>query len=125
MDKWSDYLFLLVDDSSKENEVTGEMMGGERKFVSLPVSSYKAGDWIDWKPVSGGRNECSVYVKSYDKEKVTLQVFDSPDLRHHSHPSYPEFHQEGDEWSSGWYEWGYWSYCHTIRLVKKESVASE
>lgn len=126
MDKWNDYLFLLLEDSSKENEVTGDMMGGKESFVSQPVSNYKDGDWINWKPLAqSGENACSVYVKSCDKEKLTLQVFDAPDRGSHAHPSYPEFRQSGDEWTSGWYDWGSWSYCHTIRLVKKESVASE
>ena len=51
MDKWKDYLFLLIEGSSKENEVTGEEMGGKDRFVSLPLSKYKAGTWIKWKPL--------------------------------------------------------------------------
>lgn len=125
MDKWKDYLFLLIEGSSKENEVTGEEMGGKDRFVSLPLSKYKAGTWIKWKPLARGNNDCSVTVKEIDREKITLEVFNASDLSRHTHPSYPEFRQEGDEWTSGWYEWGSWGYCHTIRLVKKESVASE
>ncbi len=122
MDKWEDFLFLLTEKSYKENEVTGEDMGGTDTFVSLPVADYKPGEWIRWKPLDSSNESCSVTVKGCDAEKVTLQVYDASDLSHHNHPSYPEFRQEGDEWTSGWYDWGEWRYCHTIRLVKKESV---
>lgn len=123
MDKWKDFLFLLTEKSYKENEVTGEDMGGTYTFVSLPVAEYKPGEWIRWQPLDGSNVSCSVTVKGCDAEKATLQVYNASDLGHHSHPSYPEFRQEGDEWTSGWYDWGSWSYCHTVRLVKKESVA--
>ena len=122
---WDEFVLLLTDRSSKESEVTGEQLGGEYQFTSLPLSQYKPGDWIQWTRLSDyGENHCTVYCEEVSDEMIKLKVYNRSDQSSHKYPHYPEFRQDGDEWSSGWYEWGYWSYCHKIRLVKKGNLQS-
>ena len=116
---WNEYVLLLTEHSSKKSEVTGEEMGGDYPFTSLPLSQYKPGDWIQWTKLGYSEDTCTVYCDEVSDETMKLKVYNRSDQGSHLYPHYPEFRQEGDEWSSGWYEWGYWSYCHTIRLVKR------
>lgn len=119
---WDEFVLLLTECSNKESEVTGEKMGGGNQFASLPLSEYKPGNWIRWTRMGDyGNNKCSVFCEEVNDEMMKLKVYDQTNLSTHKYPYYPEFRHEGDEWSSGWYEWGEWSYCHKIRLVKKEN----
>ena len=125
-EKWKDYVFLLIEDSYKECEVTGHSMGGPEKLVSPSVSKMKPDGWIKWTKLDNyGENQCSVYCEDISNEMVKLKIYNASDLSEHCYPNYHEFRQEGDEWSSGWYCWGSWSYCHKIRLMKKENLQSE
>ena len=116
---WNEYELVLEEESSKECEVTGREMGGTDRFV-CPVSELigegKSPRWQreDGRNGSyGGYQSYTFYFLRVDDKAVYL----STDTHYRVDITlYPD----GEKWSSGWYDFGTWSYIVRLSLRKKQ-----
>lgn len=111
---WKDYGLVLEATDSKECEVTGRDMGGTSTHL-CPISQMAENKQVDWTPQYGGYNAVKVTFLGVDDESVRLRL--------HSGYDFDKSLKPGEEWSSGWYSFGTWSYHVKIRLMPL--VASE
>ena len=114
---WKQYELVLEEDSSKECEVTGRDMGGTDIFT-CPVSDMIEGKSPKWIPQNcrdsyGGYQSYTFYFLRTDEEAVYLYT--------DRHYRVDIILKPGEEWSSGWYDFGTWSYCVTLKLKRKEN----
>lgn len=102
-------ILRLVDSSSKECEVTGDLMGGDDVY-EIPVSKLKPG-WVKWP--QEGHPDHSVTIVSIGNDFVELTIrdvsgsIDGPYTLH-----------VGEEKTSR-YEFGEWGYGYTVSLISK------
>ena len=113
---WKEYELVLVEDSSKECEVTGRDMGGIDRF-SCPVADLVEKQSPKWTPENcrdtyGGYQSYTFYFLGADDEAVHLYTDKHYRVNIDLKP--------GEEWSNGWYSFGTWDYCVTLKLRKKE-----
>lgn len=116
---WNDYELVLEEESSKECEVTGREMGGTNRYV-YPVSELIDSDMsLRWKREDGregsygGYQSYTFYFLRVDGDAVYLYTDKHYRVDITLHP-------DGEEWSSGWYDFGTWSYCVRLSLRKKQ-----
>lgn len=116
----SEQVLVLICSSDKECEVTGKSMGGDYRF-ECPVSQLRPGSYIHWTACSYmDMPESSVICESVEDDKVVLTQYNYSDQSSRHYPNKVVLTPGGEEWSSGWYCWGSWSYCHTLRLEEKK-----
>ena len=114
---WNEYELVLKEDSSKECEVTGRDMGGTETFI-CPIKDLIENNSPEWKPLGnyssyGGYQAYHFSFKHVDDEGIHLVVDRSY--------SQDIILKPGEEWSSGWYCFGEWSYCVRLSLRKTEN----
>lgn len=109
---WNEYELVLEDSSSKECEVTGREMGGTTENT-CPVSTLMSGDGHPrWSNNYGGYGSVRVIFLRTDDEAIHLRIHNGYDFEKSLKP--------GEEWSSGWYDFGSWSYHVKLYLRKIE-----
>ena len=110
---WNEYELVLEDSSSKECEVTGREMGGTEENT-CPVSELIANDGTPrWSNNYGGYGSVRVTFLSADDEGLHLKIYNGYDSEYTL--------KIGEKWTSGWYDFGSWSYCVTLYLRKIEN----
>lgn len=114
---WNEYELVLKEDSSKVSEVTGEDMGGTESFTCKISDLLKCNEpkWTRENAYSdyGGYQAYVFSFKCVDDEGVHIL----PD-RHYKTEI---ILKPNEEWSSGWYCFGEWSYCVRLSLRKIEN----
>ena len=114
---WKEYELILKEDSSKECEVTGRDMGGTETFTCKisDLLQYSVPKWTPEGNYSnyGGYQAYSFSFKGIDDEGVHI-ITDK-------HYKTEVVLKPGEEWSSGWYCFGEWSYCVRLSLRKIEN----
>lgn len=108
---WNEYELVLEDSSSKECEVTGREMGGT-EINTCPLSTLIQNASPSWSKGYGGYGSVGVTFLGADDEGVHLKIHNGYDSLQTLKP--------GDSWSSGWYDFGTWSYHVEIYLRKIE-----
>lgn len=118
---WNEYELVLEEESSKENEVTGDDMGGTESFT-CPLSDLINPDRSPkWTPEGnygnyGGYQAYHFTFKKADDEGIHLEADHGYTSRILLKPIEPD-----NKWSSGWYDYGSWSYCVRLSLRKIEN----
>lgn len=107
--KIEDYELALIASDQKECEVTGRDMGGTETHV-CPLNKMEAGKMVVWEPSYGGYGSVKVTFLGVDDEAVHLSIYNGYDSDKDLKP--------GEEWNSGWYDFGSWSYHVKIKLQK-------
>lgn len=113
---WQNYELVLVDENSKTSEVTGEDMGFKARHVA-PVSKMIHGELVWWTPYYGGYETVKVTFLGTTDDAIRLQL--------HNGYTFEKELKPGEEWASGWYEFGTWSHYVTIRLQEKEDLRQQ
>jgi len=113
---WKEYELVLTEDSHKVCEVTGDDLGGPETFTCKICDLLKH-NVPKWKPEGnyssyGGYQACNFVFKGVDDEGVHIVV----DRFYHIDVVL----KPGEEWSSGWYSFGEWSYCVSLTVRKIE-----
>lgn len=107
---WNEYEIILLDESSKECEVTGREMGGEVVNSSGPISKLVPNTPINWSNHYGGYGSVEVKFLGTENDGVVLDIYNGYHAKHTLHL--------GDEWTSGWNSFGTWDYFVTIYIQK-------
>ena len=112
---WNEYELVLEEESEKECEVTGRDMGGIESFTCPLRDLINSDGTPQWTPKGdyysyGGYQAYHFRFKHVDDEGVHLAVDRSY--------SQDIVLKPGEKWSSGWYDFGSWSYCVRLTLRK-------
>ena len=102
-------ILRLVDSSSKECEVTGDLMGGDDVY-EIPVSKLKPG-WLEWPQKR--LPDHSITIVSIGDGFVELTIRDVS-----GSVNGPYTLHVGEEKHSR-YEFGEWGYGYTVSLISK------
>ena len=106
---WENYELVLLATDHKECEVTGRDMGGTTTHV-CPISKMVENKQVTWEPDYSGYQSVGVTFLGADDEVVRFRIYNGYNSNHDFKP--------GDEWSSGWYDFGSWSYHVKLKLQK-------
>lgn len=118
---WKEYELVLIEDSHKVCEVTGDSLGGPETFT-CKISDLLKHNVPKWKPEGdynsyGGYQAYQFSFKAADDEGVHIVV--------DKHYKQEIILKPGEEWSSGWYSFGEWSYAVRLTLRKIEKTQNK
>ena len=105
-------ILKFVDSSSKENEVTGDMMGGRYEY-EIPVEGLRIGT-ITWPQHSYHRPDHYVEVVGIGKGVVKVKV------RHSNGNVDGPYEVTLEQKASSNYYFGEWNYGYTVALEKAD-----
>ena len=118
---WNEYELVLTEDSYKVCEVTGRDMGGPETFTCKisDLFKYNRPKWLPEGNYNsyGGYQTYQFVFKGVDDEGVHMVV----DRLYHIDIVL----KPGEEWSSGWYSFGEWSYAVKLALRKIEKTQNK
>ena len=118
---WKEYELVLTENSYKVCEVTGDTLGGPETFTCKisDLLKYNRPRWIpegDYNSY-GGYQAYHFDFRGVDDEGVHIVV----DRLYHIDIVL----KPGEEWSSGWYSFGEWSYAVRLTLRKIEKTLNK
>ncbi len=91
-------------------------MGGATTHV-CPISKMVENKQVTWDPYYGGYHSVVVTFLGTDDEVAHFRIYNSYNSDHDFKPN--------DEWSSGWYDFGSWSYHVKLKLQKIKEKEEE
>lgn len=118
---WNEYELVLEEDNHKVCEVTGDDMGGIKTFT-CKIRELLKHNVPRWKPEGsysnyGGYQTYQFIFKGADDDGVHIVAY----LHYHVDVVL----KPGEEWSSGWYSFGEWSYHVRLTLRKIEKTQNK
>lgn len=116
---WEKYELVLVEDSDKECEVTGNNLGSAKTFI-CPVSDLEVGKSPNWIPQGnyssyGGYQSIRITFQKLDNEGAHFELY----LGYKNEIVLTPFEPK-NKWESGSYGFGSYRYFVTLTLKEKE-----